>query len=289
MAGPTTKTTLTEMFNAEWINPVILDAAADFTVSAPYLNWKDLRGLGTVVGSFPIWVLDAHQDLGETTDITSEVLETTDTQITAVELGLRRDPTYVVLESSLVGAALFEYIVEDAARVLGIALEDDIVALFPSFSSSVGTSGSNLTLANMVEAQATIRIAGRKGQAVFVIDDQQALDYQSAQLAATSTTVNSFFRAAGDATNEYLGEFMMAPVWQTGLCDAANTNANKVGALFIDGSQPKAGALGGVLARDVQTDIWQDVVARDYKVVTTAKWGVGIIANTSGCKIVTDL
>ncbi len=289
MAGPTTVTTLTELVRGELIVPVILNYARNATPSAPYMYWQDLRGQATKVASFSQWVLDVHQDPGETTDITSEVLETTQNSVNCAEVGVRRDITYAALEETIIGARLFDFVTRDAGLLLGLALEDDICALYPSLATSVGTSGSNLTIANMVEAQAAVRQNGKWGNMVFILDDQQALDYQSAQAASTSTTISGWMTANTQAGSAYLGTFMNSEVWQTGLCDTANTGANVVGACFVRGdTDPMDACFGAAMTRDIQTKVFEDVVARDFKVVTTAKWGVAEVADLSGVKIVTD-
>jgi len=290
MANETTTTTLTELVNSEFISDAILEYAADYAVSAGFCRLIDLRGKATSVASFPRWVLDAGADLSQATDVsTNTALETTDVQVTAAEVGLRREVTDDAIEDSILGQALFPFLVQDAGRLLGIMLEDDICALFAGFSTSVGTSGANLSLANMVEAQAQIRINKMRGQLVYVLDDQQASDYQAAQAAATSTTVDSFFTVSPEANSAFLGSFMNAEVWQTGLCDTANTGANVVGACFIRGDRsPMSAAIGMSLSRDVRTELERNASARSTEFVATAKWGVAEIADESGTGIITD-
>jgi hypothetical protein len=285
----TTTTTLTELVNSEFIDPAILEYAHDFAVAAPFLRWKDLRGQATKVGSFPRWVLDTATDTGETTDLTTETLETTQVDITAAEIGVRRDITDASLEETIIGSQLFEFLVQDAGVLAAISLDDDICALFPSLSTSVGTSGSDLSLANMVEAQAQVRKNKMRGRLVYILDDHQASDYQAAQAASTSTTINSMMRAELGTDNGYLGTFFNSEVWQTGLCDEANSGANVVGACFVRGdTNPTSACFGGVMTRDVRTELERNASARKTEFVMTAKWGVGEIADESGVKIVTD-
>lgn len=286
----TTVTTLTELVNSEFINPAILEYASDYTVVAPFVNMLDLRGRSTNVGAFPKWILDATSDaVAETTDLTDEALETTEVTITGAEIGIRRDVTDRVLEQTIIGRQLFDFLVRDSGILAAISLDDDLCALFGSFSTSVGTSGANLTVANMVEAQAQIRINKMRGQLVYILDDQQASDYQAAQAAATSTTVNDFFSVSTGIESGYLGNFMGAPVYQTGLCDTANTNADVVGACFIRGdTNPTASAIGMVMTRDVRTELDRDASARLTEFVMTAMWGVGEISDLSGTGIITD-
>ncbi len=284
-----TTTTLTELVRGELINQAILEYAHDHVVAAPYMNWLDLRGQATKVGSFPKWVLDATTDTGETTDLAVTALETTDVQITAAEIGIRRDVTDAALEETIIGRQLFDFLIRDSGVLAAISLDDDICALFPALSTSVGTSGTNLSLANMVEAQAQVRINGQRGSLVYVVDDQQALDFQAAQAAATSTTINGLMAPSAGIENGYLGTFFTAEVWQTGLCDSANTGANMVGSCFIRGdSNPTTACFGAVMTRDVRTELERNASARITEFVMTAKWGVGEISDLSGVKIVTD-
>jgi len=289
MASSTT-TTLTELVNSEFINPAILDYAHDYAVAAPYLNWQDLRGKGTNVGSFVRSVLDtATKPTNEVTELASEAFETTDVQLTGVEVGVRRDVTDAALEETILGAQIFDLLSKDAGVLLGISLDNDIAALFGSITASVGATGVNLSIANMVEAQAQIRINGMRGQLVYILDDQQASDYQAAQAAATSTTVNDFFSVANGIDSGYLGTFMGAPVWQTGLCDTANAGADVAGACFIRGDVSKSNSwAGGVMTRDVRSELQRDASLRSTEFVVTAKWGVGQVADEAGCSIITD-
>jgi hypothetical protein len=286
----TDTTLLTELVNSEFINDAVLMYAHDETVSASFINWLDLRGKATKVGSFPKWVLDTATDItNETTTLNNESLETTDVQVTAAEIGVRRDVADAAVEETVLGAQLFDFIVVDGGTLCGISLEDDICALYPSFSTSVGATGVNLTLANMVEAQAQVRTNGQRGQLINILHTQQASDYQAAQAAATSTTVNDFFSVGTGIETGYLGTFMGAQVWTTGLCDDANTTADVVGACFVRGdTNPKTAAIGGVITRDIRVATDRDEPNRLTQVVITAKWGVAEISDLSGTAIITD-
>lgn len=285
--------TLEELVNSEFINPAILDYAYARAVAAPYVNMLDLRGKATKVGSFPKWVLDAHTDItNETTALNNETFETTDVQVTAAEIGVRRDVTDAALEEIILSQEqLFDFLVRDVGVLFGIALDDDICALFASLNggTGVGTTKTNLSLANMVEAQATVRSNNMLGSLVYILDDQQALDYQAAQAASTSTTVNSFFSVQTGIQSNFLGTFMGQPVWSTTLCDTANTGEDVVGACFVDGmSSPLAAAIGMVITRDIRTELERDANLRLTEFVATAKWGVGEISDDSGVPIITD-
>jgi len=290
-AAPVTTTTLTELVMAEFISPVILQYAVDYTVAAPFCRWQDLRGQATKVASFPQWVLDATTDTGETTDLSTTTLETTQVSVTAAEIGIRRDVLDAVLEETIIGQQLFSFLVKDAATLAAVSLDDDIVNLYPNLATSVGTSGSNLTIANMCEAQAQIRSNKHRGSTVYILDDQQALDYEAAIAAATSTTINGIasLNVSGGSKSAYLGTFFGSPVYSSGLCETANTAANVVGACYIRGdTDPTEACIGAAITRDVRVELERNASARSTEFVMTAKWGVGEICDLSGVKIVTD-
>lgn len=287
----TTTTSLTELVNSEVINPAILDYAVDYVVAAPFVNFMDLRGKASKVGSFPRWVLDTTDDAAaETTDLTSEMLETTDVQITGAEIGLRRHVTYAALEETIIGPVLWDFIVRDSGVLAGVSLDDDICALFTSLSNAVGQATTDLSLAVMVQAQSQLRKQKMRGKPVYVLDDQQAEDYQAAQAASTSTTINGLMAPnTMSQDNGYLGTFFNAEVWQTGLCDTSNTGASVNGACFIRGdTNPTSCAFGGVLVRDITTRLMEDVPGRAWDFVMSAKWGVGEVADDAGVRIKTD-
>ncbi len=296
MAAETTTTTLTELVNSEFIRDQILDYAHDFVVNIPYCAEIDLRGKASGVAAVPQWVKDAAADIAdEVTALTNTALETTEVTITTAEMGILREVTKNALEDSKIGLALLDFIVRDAARLLSLALEDDVVALFSSLATSVGTSGANLTLANMIEAVAQIRKNGVRapGGLVFGLDDQQADDYDAAVLASTSTTVNNYVQRQpnGGVDNGMLGTFSGHLVVQSGLNDTANTGANVVGACYVRGDVPaNAGyaCFGLAISRMPDMDEDKNIALRSRQVAVTARWAPAEIFDLAGCGIITD-
>jgi hypothetical protein len=282
-----TVTTLTELVNAEWISDAVLDYAMDVVCIAPYTNMADLRGKASSTASFVKWVADTATDRGETDDLAAETLETTQVACASAECGVRRDITDHALEDGILGANLFDFIVKDAGVLLGVSLDDDLAALLGGFSTVVGVSGSIMTLANMAGAASSLRKNKMRGDAVYIIDDKQAEDYQSAIIASTSTTINSFSTPGGTGNSDYLGTFMGMDVFSTSLTDTANLGADVTGGLFIHNPLSSA-ALGMCLSRDVRVEFDRNITARTSLVVATARWGVAEISDLSGVSIITD-
>ena len=282
-----TVTTLTELVNSEWISDAVLDYAMDVVVIAPYTNMADLRGKATSTASFVKWVADTATDRGETDDLASETLETTQVSCASAECGVRRDITDHALEDGILGASLFDFIVKDAGVLLAVSLDDDLATLLGAFSVTAGASGTNLSLANMAGAASSLRKNKMRGSAVYIIDDQQAEDYAAAIIASTSTTINSYSTPSQTGNSDYLGTLMGMDVFSTSLTDTANAGADVTGALFIHNPLSSA-ALGMCLSRDVRVEYDRDIHNRTTLVVATARWGVVEISDLSGVSLITD-
>jgi hypothetical protein len=178
----TTLTTLTEITNSQWIERVILDYARNFTPTIDFVRWVDLTkasGRASNQAAFPRWVLDAVASATEATQLTTTELETTETTVDCSEVGIYRRVSDQSVESGILGDSLYDFLVRDSAELVALDVENTIVALFTGVTNSVGTSGSDLTIANMVEAQATVRKALMRGQLVYVQSDPSGSDVRS--------------------------------------------------------------------------------------------------------------
>lgn len=296
MAAETTKTSLTEIVNSEAIADLIIMYAHDQAVISPLVRVLNLAGRATATASFPQWELDATSDITTegTTALSNVELQTTEIAvISAAQIGVLREVTDFAMATNMLGPdGLQQFIVEDGARLCMLDLETDLAALFTGFSTSVGTSGSDMTVANFVEGIAKLDTANARGRKVCVLDDQQAFDLRAAVAASTGTVFANAAQNLQSVLNAnnagYVGELFGVPIWLTNLTTTANTNADVVGAMFIDGAaDPQYAALGMAL-------LWQprvkmvalpDQVAD--QIAITAAWGVGRIS-AFGCKLVTD-
>lgn len=286
----TTKTTLTELVNSEMINPAIQEYAVERSVAAPFMYWKDVRGKGTNTVSFPRLVADAVAKPGETTDLTSEALETTSVEISGTEIGLYRVLTDSAAQENILGAMIFNLLVRDAGRLAAKSLDDDIVALFLSISGQVGdTSSDPMTIAFLVQALARIYSGNMEGTPTVVLAHIQAEDLIAAHAASNATMLNGRFNIADTNSQGYVGSMYGASIWRSGLCDTVNTGANVVGCAFIRGdTDPMSAAFGAVLTRDVTTELGRIVKGRATEFGMSAKWGVGELIDESAQKIVSD-
>lgn len=295
MSAETTRTSLTEIVNSEVIADLILQYAADATVISPLTRVMDLAGKASAVASFPQWELDAVSDITTegTTTLSNVELQTTEVAtITAAAVGVLRNVTDQAFATNMLGPdGLMQFIVEDGARLCMLEVENDLAALFSGFSATVGTSTSDLSVANFVEAIAKLDTGNARGRKVCVLDDQQAFDLRAAVAASTGTVfagnggLQSVLNARSDA---FVGELFGVPIWLTNLTDTANTNADVVGAMFVDGAtNPDYAALGMALLWMPRVKMVSVPNALSETLSISMAYGVGRISEF-GCDITTD-
>jgi hypothetical protein len=182
--------------------------------------------------------------------------------------------------------------------VLQLALDDDFCALFASLSNSVGTSGVDLTVANMLSAQQGLRTRGANADAViYVLDNQQALDLDTALVsasAATATFALSADRLIGYAPtadhgmgpSRQISSFRGFPVIATGLTDTANAAADVVGSCYCPTSayNDASGAttFGIVWKRLPRFETQRQAKSRGTDLVMTMRAGTAVLQVGSG-------
>lgn len=286
----TTSTSVTELVLAKAVDLLIGHYQFDEVNLLPYARFKSIAGEPTATGSFARAVKDAHSDLAtEGTALTAVEFETTAVDIAVARIGIARNPTETAMEDTVLGRAGFMMeLIQDTARLLGLATEEDFLAEFANATNSVTDAGSALAIADLVSAMSQQRTAKVRGPHVFGLSDNQAKNLQAAQAAATATPWATFYQPNADGSS-FLGFFMGAPAFATGLNTTANTGANDVGGLFADGqAAPKYAAFGYVTKREPMTRTKFEPLEDAEYMATTARRGVGTIAANFATKITTS-
>jgi hypothetical protein len=292
MANETTTTTLTELVNSSYIERLILDYAIDEVVIAPHCLVSDLAGKASKVADFSVWVKDSAADITEATAMSNTALETTRVQVTAAQVGILREITDLVVATNIHGSGLYDSVVQDGAQLLADALENDLAAEFANASGSVGTSGTDMSVADFVSAMSTLNTAKAKGLKVCVLHPTQVGDLQ-ASIAASSATIfgnESVSQSLLDAgQGAYVGNLFGVDIWYSSHGPSANMGADVTGAMFISSpSRPKNSAYG-------IAQLWLPKVKQETSAANTSEllgitmcYGVGEISDFNTVQIVTD-
>ena len=317
MAGESTTASLNDIAYTAWIDASLIDYAYDWVVAQQLFDSsRDL--IGKPGGSLQIPVLDSNMgtvgangvgvdtefDATEGTDLAATQLSTSNVTIAVSEYGLNRELTDDVEEDSINGLDLMTRIMQDASRVLMTAIEYSCLSLFASATNSVGTSGVDLTIAQMLSAQEGIRTRGYRAPdgVAFVLDDEQKANIDTAALA-TGATFLTYGQMAMNLLgvsptvnngmgNGHVFNFRGYPVYATGLGPTANAGADVTGACFIPATQGNVSAghvsFARVEKRLLRMEPDRDSSKRTSEAVFTTRVGVGALVDGSTTAIITD-
>jgi hypothetical protein len=318
MANETTTTTLNDITNSALVEPVVIMALSEQPGLAVQMC-REFSAIGKPTNALTIptqtsyWGSPADDGAGvatafngtEATALSNTAVSTGVVTLTAAEYGVAHQVTDNVGEDSAIDALeLMNLFTGQMLKVLQLALDDDFCALFAGLSNSVGTSGVDLSVANMLTAHSGIRTRGAVADAVnYVLDVQQADDLDTALSSANAAAavyalsadrvIN--FQPTGDyglSASRRVAQFRGADCYVTGLTDTANAAADVVGACFCPttafNDATGATTFGLIWKRLPKFEMQRQAKSRASDLVMTMRSGVAELQDGSGTKIVTD-
>ncbi len=285
-SSPSTTTTYNDTVYAAIIADMVLDALMAHVVTPPLTKRFDLRNQASKTVNIPKADKFTASGLTEGVELANTALTTGFATMTAAETGIMATVTDV-LEVSDIPAAHGARL-----RQLGRALADkvdvDITALLGAFSSTVGTTTADLTLANLLSGIFTLEAADAPKPFVGVLHPVQIADLRTGLNAAANAPYKSEgIRAGtnelGPAGNGYAGEWFGLPLYFSTNVALANTSADRAGAIFS--AQYAIGMVEKWAAKIVPM-YWPPI--RGWVLVATAMYGVGEIEDSAGVSVITD-
>jgi hypothetical protein len=314
MADEVTTTSVDNIINSEWIQPAFQAYAAPWLVATKFLKEYDLQGKGSATVAVPSIVsqlgdpsdggssVDTEFNAAEATDLSNTAMTLTEATISTSEYGVMRELTDAAVEDTVDGFDLISEIANDNARILATALEDDVVALFTSFTNTVGANLVDMTLANLDSAIIGIRTRGVRAPdgLVAVLDDEQADNFEVAVTASNSAqaiydnTADRFMDIQRDLNNGLtdgrFARYKSTNLYMTGLCDTGNTGDDVVGGVFVPDTpgNTRMAAMGIAWSRRFRVRAQRDEKSRSVELVATQRAGVSILLNVAGTAVITD-
>ncbi len=319
MANETTTTTLDDLTNATLVEPVIIYALSEQPgLAIRYCREFNAIGKPTLALKIPTQTsywgaanddgagVDLEFDATQGTSLSNTAVSTGSVTLTPAEYGVAHALTDNVKEDSAIDAMeLMNLFTGQMLAVLQLALDDDFCALFASLSNSVGTSGSDLTVAQALAAQQGIRRRGAVAEnVVYILDNQQVDDLESALIATNAAAAVFALSAdrvighspsanngmdAGRVVGYLRGNY---PVVASGLTDTANAAADVVGACFVPTSafNDSVGSttFGIGWKRLPRFETQRQAKGRSDDLVMTMRAGVAELQDGSGTAIITD-
>ena len=197
----------------------------------------------------------------------------------------------------------FGWLSDRMLHVIGLAITDDFCGNFANLSNTDGSSGVDLTIAQLIAAKQGVRTrtGGNYDAVVSVLDTAQVSDVEAALLAtnaAAAIYALSADRLIGyspvydNSPNRQVMTFNGSPVFSTGLTDTANAGADVVGATFCPSTayNDASGATTYAFAwkRMPRLETERIAIGRSTALVMTARAASAEMQDGSGTGIVTD-
>ena len=286
----TTTTTLTTAVPTELISATIIQEARPFNVVAPLVSRFSMPTQSGKILSVPKLPSTSASSVEEASDITATARTTTEANITVAEVGISTSLTKMALLTAKLPDQLSMW-AQSAGRAIAQKVTGDLCTLFSALNgaSAVGTSGTNITIANFIEAIYTLDNANSPGRKVAVLHPRQVADLYSAITSSTGTPFASLDELVRDGRLPggtpdagFVGLLLGVPVYSTTECVSANSSADVVGAMFCEQ------AMGYAQLEPVTVKYDEDASARTTEIVATIIYGVAELVDTYGVSIVTD-
>jgi N4-gp56 family major capsid protein len=271
----TTSTTLDDLF-------ANIIAQARFTAEEESLmmGLVTMYNIGDEAGKtiqVPKYPAVTAADLTEGTDMSSSTVSTSSVTITVGEVGAQ----VVLTDVAAMGAG---NPAEELGTVLGNSvatkIDTDLIALFDGFSTALGGAGTEITVADIFKAAATLRNNKAQGDIFAVVHPFQAFQLK-ANLTNTFANPNG-----GDAQNTAMVNSYVGTIAGVDIYESSN--------ITVDGSDDAKGAvfsreaLAIAMKRDFQIETQRDASLRAFELNATAVYGVGELDDTYGVEMLFD-
>ena len=271
----TTSTTLDDLFAN-----IILQARFTAEEQSIMLGLVTNYNIGAQAGKtiqVPKYPSIAAADLTEGTDMSSTTVSTSSVTATIKEVGAQ------VLLTDVARMGAGNPAVE-LGTVLGNAIakkmDQDLIALFDGFSTSLGAASQEITVADIFKAAATLRNANAPGSVAAVLHPFHAYQLQ-ANLTNTFANPNG-----GEAQNEammngFVGSLAGIDIYQSSNITVDGSGDAK-GAVFV----PEALAIA--MKRDFEIEVQRDASLRADELNATAVYGVAELDDSYGVEMLFD-
>lgn len=282
--NPTTTSTFDDVSLAAIITDEVKDALMAVVVTPALLDFYDLAGQPSKAVKIPKADKFTAAAVAEGTELANTALTSTSVTLTASEIGIMATITDV-LELSDIPAAHAARL-RQLGRAMGDKLDVDICALFSGFSTAVGTTTVDITLANLLDAIYNLEVndAGGLGSLVGVLHPRQTADLRT-ELEADSASIytNTSPNSLSKAMAGYFGSWFGIDIFQSTNVPTANAAADRAGAVFV---RNYALGIAQKWAAKVEPMRWAPI--RGWVLVASAMYGVGEIEDSAGIEVTTD-
>lgn len=278
MADETTSSTLSELYTE-----IIQEAIFTFqetSVMRPLVTTYNISGQGKQI-AVPVYPAISAAAIAEGTDLSNTAVNPTEATITASEIGVMTTLTDLGRDSASRNVAA------DIGKLFGDAIADkvdtDIAGLFSSFSTDLGSAGTELTPDLIFKAVATLRANNVPAPYYGVFNPKAAFNLKKVLTNAGYTTSSN---AVSELGNEALRSGYVATVAGVQIFENSNIAIDQyddaVGGVFHPVS------LGLAMKEDFKVETQRDASLRATEIVATITKGQDVVKSDYGVAITTD-
>ena len=278
MANETTSSTLAELYT-----DVIQEAIFTFqetSVMRPLVTTYAINGQGKTV-QVPVYGAISASAVAEGTDLANTAIDPTAVDITASEIGVMTTLTDLGRDSASrnVGADIGKLFGDGLAK----KVDSDLASLFTSFSTDVGSAGTELTPELLFKAQATLRALNIPAPYYAVFNPKACFNLKK---VLTNAGYNTSANAISDVGNQAMRDGFVGRVAGIDVYENANlaidSDDDSVGAVFHPAS------IGLAMKSDLKIETQRDASIRGTEIVASMTVGQGIVKNDYGVKVTVD-
>jgi N4-gp56 family major capsid protein len=275
--------------NSELFTNLLADAqfaAFENSIARQIVTAFDFPSNAGKILQVPVYSSITAEALTEGTAPDAIGTNTTSASITLAEIG-----TYFQVTDHLRDSAERNVIADlglAAGRAIAEKMDEGVFSLFNSFSASVGTQDSAITVDNLFDAIATLRGAKVTGPLFAVVGPRQALQLKKALYNAGGTVATASSLGSAVLERGFIGTIGGCTIFESSLVKSdldtdADTELNMVGAVFAPT------ALGHAMRGGVMMETQRQAAKRATDIMMSAVVGQAILQNSHGVKIVGSL
>jgi N4-gp56 family major capsid protein len=276
----------TTSINSELFTALLAEAqfqAYEQSIARQLVTTFDFPANSGKVLQVPVYAAVTAGALTEGTAPSAADTNTTSVDITMAEIG-----TYFQITDLLRDSAQRNVVADlgtQAGRAIAEKMDTDVFALFNSFSASVGTQDSAITVDNIFDAVATLRAAKVTGPLYGVVGPRQALQLKKALYNAGGTVATASATGSAVLDRGFIATLAGVSLYESSLVKSdldtdADEELNMVGAIFAPS------AIGHAMRGGINMETQRQAAARATDVMMTAVKGQSILINSHGVKIV---
>jgi N4-gp56 family major capsid protein len=277
MANETTTGTLNDL-----IAPIVQEAmfvASETSIMPGLVKQFTVPANAGKVLQVPLYSTQTiASDAGENSDLANTEVSTGVANITLTEAGIMTTLTDMARNHSV------SNVVADLGKLFGEAIakrhDRALTGLFSTFTSQIGAAGDELEVKDLFEAYATLKANAVPGPYFGVFNPKSIYNIKK---TLTNTFVNP---NASSVVNQAMSEGYIGRI--AGIDIYESSNVVEDSATGVTNGIFSRDALGLAVAQNINIETQRDASLRAEEVVASTRYGVSVLHNSYGIKVLGD-